>query len=697
MDARRVRLRRRRRRSIASPDGPVSARCSLLGGSFVARWSGRASRLALVLAAVGEAGSARRGVGRVGRARPQSLPAAPLHRRRRRDGRPLAPRTARDRGALGRRRRDRALTWAASPLRWPSFALLPAVALTALLAPLIRMPIPRPERRNGAERPVERKRSAGEPPRRERDRLPDVSFRYPDAPRSALRGSTSRSMPARSCSSPARRAPGSRTLLRAANGLVPHASGGQFSGDVVAFGRSTRAHKPRELADVVGFVHQDPEAQFVVDHVERDLAFVLENLGHAPQAMRRRVEEVLDALGIAHLRERAPSSLSGGERQRCAIAGALAAAPAALVLDEPTSQLDPQGADDVLAADRPPQRRSRHDRAARRAPPRAGRATGRSRGDLRIRLDRRRPPARPSAVLAGYAGAPTGHAPRPPPRLGAAPADRAGAAPPRGSPPARTIPPAGARAPTATAPGESCSSTRRRRRSSWGADPVLADVSLSARRGEVVALLGRNGAARPPCSGCSADCSPRVPGAVAGPGTVAYVPQDPNTLLFAPTVRAELTETLHAPRSQPTAARSTTGSTRSICRELADRHPRSLAGGERQRVAVAAVAVGGADVLLLDEPTRGMDAPSRAGLEQALHAHAAGRRRGGARDPRRGARGAMRAARAVVLGDGDVVASGPAREVLAGSLFAPQVLRVLPPFLTVDEVADAASRSDGRV
>ena len=143
---------------------------------------------------------------------------------------------------------------------------------------------------------------------------------------------------------------GKSTLLRAVNGLVPHTSGGRFGGDVVVFGRSTRTHHPRELADVVGFVAQDPESQSVVDHVERDLAFVLENLGFSQEAMRRRVEEVLDALGIAHLRDRDPSTLSGGERQRCAIAGALAAGPQALVLDEPTSQLDPQGADDVLAA-----------------------------------------------------------------------------------------------------------------------------------------------------------------------------------------------------------------------------------------------------------------------------------------------------------------------------------------------------------
>ena len=120
-------------------------------------------------------------------------------------------------------------------------------------------------------------------------RYSGVSFRYPDAPRSALRGVDLEVDAGEILLVAGASGSGKSTLLRAANGLVPHASGGRFSGDVVAFGRSTRVHRPRELADVVGFVHQDPEAQFVVDHVERDLAFVLENLGHAPQAMRRRV------------------------------------------------------------------------------------------------------------------------------------------------------------------------------------------------------------------------------------------------------------------------------------------------------------------------------------------------------------------------------------------------------------------------
>ena len=143
---------------------------------------------------------------------------------------------------------------------------------------------------------------------------------------------------------------GKSTLLRCINGLVPHFSGGALTGRVPVDGLDTREHPPRDLASVVGFVFQDPEAQFVTERVEDELAFALENAGVPPLTMRKRVEEVLDALGIASLRHRAVSSLSGGEQQRVAIAAALALQPKILVLDEPTSQLDPQSAEDVLSA-----------------------------------------------------------------------------------------------------------------------------------------------------------------------------------------------------------------------------------------------------------------------------------------------------------------------------------------------------------
>src|SRR5204862_5517954 len=126
--------------------------------------------------------------------------------------------------------------------------------------------------------------------------------------------------------------------------------GGTFSGRVFASGRDTLMHPPRRLADVVAFVPQDPAASFVVDRVEDEIAYGMENLGVDPAHMRRRIEEMLDLLDIEPLRDRSVRDLSGGERQRVAIAAAMAAGPRILVLDEPTSQLDPQGAEDVLAA-----------------------------------------------------------------------------------------------------------------------------------------------------------------------------------------------------------------------------------------------------------------------------------------------------------------------------------------------------------
>ncbi len=142
---------------------------------------------------------------------------------------------------------------------------------------------------------------------------------------------------------------GKSTLLRLINGLVPHFHGGALAGDVRAWGRSIRSHQPRDMADLVGFVFQDPEAQLVVDIVEDELAFAMENLGLPPRLMRRRVEEVLDQLGIAHLRHRQIAQLSGGERQRVAIARATVMAPKLLLADEPTGNLDTGSGGQVLA------------------------------------------------------------------------------------------------------------------------------------------------------------------------------------------------------------------------------------------------------------------------------------------------------------------------------------------------------------
>ena len=477
---------------------------------------------------------------------------------------------------------------------------------------------------------------------------------------------------------------GKSTLLRCVNGLVPHATGGRFAGEVVVAGRSTRTHPPRALADVVGFVHQDPEAQFVVDQVEGDIAFALENLGVDPAAMRRRVEEVLDALGIAHLRDRSPATLSGGERQRAAIAGALAAGPGVLVLDEPTSQLDPQGADDVLAA------------------------LARLNADLGTtvvlaehRLERAAPLAdrtvlvdeagvhqpRPTAdVVAAYDGAPSvtrlgrllGWNPPP---LTVRDAHRfvlRGSVDRRGGQIRAEELEMGAT--IVSARGVGVDLGRRR---------VLRDVTLDVAEGEVVALFGRNGAGKTTLLRALAGLVNVATGDVnyEEGRRAAYVPQDPNALLLGPTARDDVETTRRLLKGiGPDAVDrwlDAVGLT-----VLAGRHPRDLSAGERQRLAIAAVGVGEPDLLLLDEPTRGMDAVAKSALERMLRERA---RSGAAtvlatHDVELAARVATRA---VVHGDGEVVADGSARDVLSGSLFAPQVLRVLPPFLTVEEVAES--------
>ncbi|GBQ04189.1 ATPase [Streptomyces spongiicola] len=142
---------------------------------------------------------------------------------------------------------------------------------------------------------------------------------------------------------------GKSTLLGAVSGLVPHFTGGTLRGRVTVDGRDTRTHRPRELADLVGTVGQDPLAHFVTDTVEDELAYGMESLGLAPAVMRRRVEETLDLLGLAELRDRPLATLSGGQRQRVAIGSVLTPHPKVLVLDEPTSALDPAAAEEVLA------------------------------------------------------------------------------------------------------------------------------------------------------------------------------------------------------------------------------------------------------------------------------------------------------------------------------------------------------------
>ena len=513
-------------------------------------------------------------------------------------------------------------------------------------------------------------------PALDRIRFSEVSVRYPHAASLALREVNLDIAEGEFVLFLGGSGSGKSTLLRTVNGLVPHATGGHMSGQVTSFGRLVAEHRPRDLADLVGFVHQDPEAQFVTDRVEADVAFVLENLAVGDAALRRRVEEALDGLGVAHLRHRAPSELSGGERQRCAIAGALAAAPRILVLDEPTSQLDPQGADDVLAA----VGRLHADlgttvllaeHRVERAGPMADRAILLDQGTIAADGDSR-------DVLVDYDGA--------------APVTRLGTL--MGWQPvpltvreARTharqlhLPPPPR--PTESAPGPAALSAHHVA-VQLGRQRALHDVSLTLHTGEIVALLGRNGAGKTTLLRALAGLQPLERGSVTRNGRSGFVPQDPNALLFADTVRQELVDTLRLLGQRDTVTVDEVLDEFALL-PLADRHPRSLSGGQRQRLAVAAVAVSAPPVLLLDEPTRGIDAESRARLAHGIRRRAAA---GTAvllatHDVELAAQVAQRV---IVLGEGEVLADGPAHRVLADSLFAPQVLRVLPGYLSVEEV-----------
>ena len=141
---------------------------------------------------------------------------------------------------------------------------------------------------------------------------------------------------------------GKSTFLRAINGLIPNFYGGKISGDVLVQGKNASETPTNEMSETVGMVFQDPENQLISNQVEREIAFGMENLCFSQELMRKRIEEALDAVNISRLRNRTTSELSGGQKQKVAIASALAMHPSILLLDEPTSELDPRSAEEVL-------------------------------------------------------------------------------------------------------------------------------------------------------------------------------------------------------------------------------------------------------------------------------------------------------------------------------------------------------------
>ncbi|MGH2803187.1 MAG: ABC transporter ATP-binding protein [Thermoleophilaceae bacterium] len=468
---------------------------------------------------------------------------------------------------------------------------------------------------------------------------------------------------------------GKSTLLRAVCGLVPHFHGGEASGELVVGGLDVREHGPGELAAVCGTVFQEPETQVVMGGVRAELELPLEHRGERPAATARAVEETALSLGVAHLLERRTDTLSGGELQRVALAAAMVHGPELLLLDEPTSQLDPVAGDELVWL----LRRLNEDwgtaavvaeHRLERCLPAADRVIALVEG--RIACDA--PPseylewaadampvlATPASRLFALAGLPDRPATVKEARAGLREAGFAGGAE------------SGAAAAERDAAGRGLRGPRRSRdralrlRNVWfeieDGPAVLRGLDLDLHAGERVALMGRNGAGKSTLLRLAKGLAEPTRGRIERAGEVALLLQSPGDYLIHE-------HAVDDAGPEGVAAAGLAG------RERA--HPRDLSGGERQRLALEVVLAGGPyAAVLLDEPTRGMDRAHKDGLAARIGKLAAA---GAAvvvatHDTELAA---SFADRVVLLGQGTVIGDGAPAEVLGGGRhFSTEVARV---------------------
>jgi len=490
---------------------------------------------------------------------------------------------------------------------------------------------------------------------------------------------------------------GKSTALKLMNGLVPHHTGGILSGDIQVDGISTRTVRPGELSHLIGIVGQNPLNGFVTDIVEEEIAFSLESLAISESAMRKRVEEVLDLLALTPLRNRTIATLSGGEQQRVAIASALVMNPKILLLDEPTSALDPVAAEEVLAI----LQRIVHDLGitvvvAEHRLERVihyaeriiyisehGVVTVGTPSEI-MHSAEIAPPIVELARSLGLAEIPLSV--RDARRLVGTQLDRLSG-----------------KEPTTIVRSESDRIVRFDRVSlGYGERKILEGISLEIGRGEVVALMGRNGAGKSTLMRAIAGITPVIAGTLRvldqDPSgftpeqlvnAVGFVPQEPSDLLYGRSVEEECSL---ADGDQRLAPGQTLAMLSNILPGIPPQtHPRDLSEGQRLSLVLAIVLATDPDLLVLDEPTRGLDYPSKARLIEILR--------------ERATKGksvlisthdvelvAELADRVLFLADGELVSDGATREVLTSSLpFAPQVAKIFAPqkWLTVREVIDA--------
>jgi len=537
-----------------------------------------------------------------------------------------------------------------------------------------------------------------------------LGYLYPQAPAPALVDVSLEVAPGEFVLLAGRSASGKSTLLKAACGLVPHFHGGEIEGEVRVADLDAIASGPGELAAAVGYLAQDPETQVVSTTVAAEIELPLEMRGDEPADRARAVEEVALALAIPHLLDRAVDTLSGGELQRVALAAALVTRPRLILLDEPTSQLDPVAGDELIWLLR-----------------RLNEEWGVAVLLAEHRLERCLAAAdRVVAMEAGriaFDGAPAEFL-----------AWSQGADPPLETPAARLFSlagidplPVGVRAARqtlrgmgATHPPNRVSDPHPSDRASqlepalraknlWvaldrGEDlrDVLKGIDLTIRHGERVALMGRNGAGKSTLLRTAAGLHEPVAGKVEV-GSVALLTQNPGDYLVRERVGDELAG------DQGAAALRVVG-----LEEKVDADPRDLSGGERQRLALAIALAGRMEgellpgLVALDEPTRGMDRARKGELVELIR-----RLAGDVELVPPGETNSTGAAvvvathdvefaaefaeRVVLLGDGVVIADGPSDEILSGGwYFATEVARVLDLPGVVTPEQGAAALGEGR-